>query len=253
MTRAVSVAELQRAWGALQRGAFRGPASAGGFVAAAGERLLAVVGVGGGVGASTVALALAEGLGAARLVDGAASTASGLVAACERELPASASGWARGRRGDLLVERCPLPLAGAPAACPLPPDAAGGVTVLDAGWDALALLGGDGWLSGTIRDPAVPLLLVARGTTPSLRRLDVALDALAAPGRTLAVAVLGPPLRRWPRHVTLPSAADALRRSGRLAVVPLVDALATRGLDAAPLPAPVRDAVNTLTREGTLR
>lgn len=249
MNASVSVAELQHAWGAIRRGEFR-TAVAAGFPRAPGERLLLVLGVAGQAGATTVATALAETVGADRLLDCAPTVTSGLVGACERELPASASGWLRGRRGSLLVERSPLELPNPAGSCPVPPVAGGGVTIVDAGADALTLLGARGWLADMLRDPSVPVVVVARCSVPSMRRLEVALDQLAPPGRSVSVALVGPPPRRWPRRVVLPPAVERLRRDGRVVFIPIDAALAVDGLGIDPIPALILAAVRTL--EGTI-
>src|SRR4051812_2315580 len=90
-----------------------------------------------GAGASTVALAVAEGLAEDRpvqLVDYAEPVRSGLAAASAIELGTDGAGWRRGRRGRLDVFR----FAEHPADGDLPPlpepDDADGLVVVDAGW-----------------------------------------------------------------------------------------------------------------------
>lgn len=204
-------------------------------VAAAG---LVVCGAAGGVGASTLALALAEALGGG-LVDCAATASSGLVEVCDRELGVGEDGWVRGSRGRLTVFRSPQLLPTRPADLPEFPTASGAVSpvVVDAGWDALVLADAPGWLPELARDPSVPLVLVAACTVPSLRRAEVALSLLDASTRRVLVAVTGLRGRRWPRHIPLPPTLATALRDGRLVGVPPLDALGVRGLTTAPLPA----------------
>ena len=108
-----SVAELREAWRAIEGGEFaHGPRSAPTARSAAtvwtpapSERVVAVVGCAGGVGASTFALALATATGAsARVVECCPPLASGFSAAANAELGTEGP-WRRGSRGDVLLER----------------------------------------------------------------------------------------------------------------------------------------------------
>src|SRR3954471_15249765 len=90
-----------------------------------------------GAGASTVALAVAEGLAEGRrvqLVDYAEPVRSGVAAASTIELGTDGAGWRRGRRGRLDIFR----LTQHPADGDLPPlpepGDADGLVVVDAGW-----------------------------------------------------------------------------------------------------------------------
>lgn len=239
MNRPVDVAALKRAWLAVERGDF----SAGAGRVTLGMSFapnVAVVGVAGQVGASTVALAVAETMPADVLVDGAPVDRSGLAGVCDRELGASATGWVHGRRGPLLVTR--IPSAGASPEH----DAAGTSAVVDLGDDALPVLEADRWRAAMILDRSVRVVLVSRCTVPMMGRLATVLDRL---GRDdVSVAVVGPPRRRWPREVvhSMSAAVARLDEQGQLTTVPLLDALAVRGLGVSPLPAPVRDAVMPL-------
>jgi len=251
MAAPVSVGELQRAWWALQRGDYRHAASGHRVVRGAAERQVLVVGAAGQAGASTLALALAEASAASRLVDCAPTAASGLVGVCDRELGRLPSGWWRGLRGDLLVERSPLHNAASADACPSAELLPEGTSVIDAGFDVSSVAAGEGWLGDMLRDQSVPVVVVARCTVPGLRRLAGALDVALLPGRDVRVAVVGPPPRRWPRSMAAPPSVAALADQGRLVYVPLLDALAMNGLGVDPLPAPLLGAAKALIEEGT--
>lgn len=277
---AVSVEELRRAWVAVQAGDFRrrtlrgasaataaaptaavaGPVGhplsngSGVWVPAMGERVLPVLGCAGSAGTTTVALAVAlSAAGAgdvpARVVECSPVTASGLAAASHAELGLHETGWRQGRRDRALLERVDATIE-RPAHVPMPSRAAGAdadrsVTVLDGGWDLRQLFADPSWLRDTIR--ACPTVIaVAPVTVPGLRRLEAALELLGA-DRTIA-ALLGPPLRRWPKAVTH-SAGPCTRRlleQGRGQTIPHDRGLAVRGIDSAPLPPRVLQAAGAL-------
>lgn len=250
------------------------------------EQVLPVVGCGGSCGASTLAVALATvgmatvgmatggapqraagdiaparnsvALDAARVVDCGSLTASGLAAASTSELGRHPSGWRRGTRGDVLLERADGYVAGpdtvAPP-CPWPvPGRARRLTVLDVGWDLERILYRPSWIRTNLL-AAQCLVLVTTATVPGLRRLEIHLDLLAAAsGRcaasgesataaeshaTVVAAVQGPSRRRWPRPVaqSLGARSRALDEQGRLTVTPHNRRLAVSGLDPEPLPA----------------
>jgi len=116
--RLVSASELQRAWRAVQAGQFK-EASSGDkpfkpvepsarplWRPGEGEHVLPVVGCAGSLGASTTALGLAcAAEGPTRILECCSGTASGLVAASTLELGVHRSGWNRGTRGSVVVER----------------------------------------------------------------------------------------------------------------------------------------------------
>ena len=261
------------------------------------ERLLPVIGCGGSVGASTFALALAvtyaartrtagaatgrsqgrtvmdgastgRGCAVVRVVDCGSLTGSGLAAASTFELGRHPSGWRRGTRGDVLLERADGHVTGpdaVPAPCPWPApttapvDDGGRLTVLDVGWDLERVLHHPSWISsGLLAAPHV--VLVTTATVPGLRRLEVCLDlfgdtshstdAEAPVGSppTATAVVLGPSRRRWPRAVAhgLGTRTRALDREGRITVAPYDRRLAVSGPDPAPLPAPLMDAATCL-------
>lgn len=245
----VDVAELRRAAIALNAGAFTArthsrPELGGGDDLPVGLSLV-VAGVAGGVGTSTVALAIAEAFGLDRLWDAAPAVASGLVGICERELGATDAHWREGRRGRLVVQRSPLDWSCTPGECPFPPE--GAPAVLDAGWDVLSLRGARGWIAKVVLDSTTPVVLVSRCTVPALRRLQVALELVdPAGGRDVRVAITGLASKRWPREISQPAPLVLLHEAGRLAFVPEVKLLALRGLDSQPLPAAVLAAVSNL-------
>ena len=148
-TRPVSVEELKRAYRAVQAGAFRTgrPRTAEVPTWTPTGPVLTVVPAAAGVGATTLALALATAAGEARVVECASATASGLAAAPTAELGRDASGWLRGTRGPVSIERSGEVLASA-GEVPLPlPAPAAGLTVVDLAWELAAVLSGDGWLT----------------------------------------------------------------------------------------------------------
>ncbi|MGJ7442908.1 hypothetical protein [Aquipuribacter sp. MA13-6] len=264
-----------------------GPPAAQGtvWVPAAGEQALPVVGCGGSCGASTTAIALATaaltvgpsswetadkslrdgrhgGWDAARVVDCGSLTTSGLAAASTAELGRDDSGWWRGTRGDVVLERGDGYRAG-PHTVPAPRPTVGPVsgsgsrlTVLDVGWDLEHVLHHVSWLR-TALGTASHIVLATTATVPGLRRLEVHLDLLSDPGTwvtganettdeprpapVLFAIVLGPSRRRWSRAVLhgLGARSAALDRQGRLTTAPLDRRLAVHGLDPAPLPAPL--------------
>lgn len=243
----VGVAELKAAWRALESGAFAGgspwetapPTSA--WVPGADERVIAVLGCGGSVGASTVALALATASEQpARLVECCPADNSGLAAAASAEL-GEVDGWRRGSRGPVLIERRLSHDQATPLATTV------SLTILDA--DAAALRpDAAGWLP-TFLAARPPLLLVTRPTVPALRRLETCLSRLPDPLDCLVVTV-GPPLKRWPRQVRcgLGVLAGDLAQAGRIMPFPEDRTLAYTGLTPDPLPAPLlRAARHTLT------
>ncbi len=245
----VGVDELKRAWRAVQEGRFRaaghtrrptGDASetlpGGGIVAGP---VLPVVGCVGSSGASTVALALAlaTAAGAARVIECCTVTASGLAAASTAELGRTGSGWARGRRGRVLIERTDEMLAGpGEVPDPLVAESASAWTFLDVGWELGQVLGAPGWLGGQVRS-ATTVVAVTSPTAAGMRRLEGALALLS--GTRVVATVVGPPRRRWPGGLehAIGVLGREVDRRGDLLVLPRDKRLAVRGLDSTPLPA----------------
>lgn len=259
---AVSVDELKAAWNAIQAGRFRTgtgsthdicapafPFTGKGWEPGPGERVLPVIGCAGSCGASTISLALAATASApARVVECSSVTASGLAAVSTAELGLHESGWTRGTRDGVLVERA-SDVVSSIASVPTPsvPDRDITLTVLDVGWEIGQILTTPAWLGEQVRS-ADFVVLVAIATVPGLRRLEGALDLLA--GTRTYAAVIGPRRKKWPRPVGYSAGplTRGLDEAGRLVDVPENRALAIAGLDTAPLPAPVLAAAATLLR-----
>ncbi|MFC3687285.1 hypothetical protein [Aquipuribacter hungaricus] len=286
---AVSVPELRRAWAAVQAGAFRAggasnsdPAqtsaagSTGTWSKTAGERVLPVLGCSGACGASTVAVAVATAalnaaatapVGPVRVVECSPPAASGVAAASTSELGWDPSGWVRGQRGDLLLERVAedvdaadqvptpavLPVSASPASLATV-EGAGALSVLDVGWGLQHVLARPSWLQDEVL-MAEHAVLVTTATVPGLRRLEVQLDLLSGVGCTVHAAVIGPRRRRWSRAVAhgLGPHTRALDDDGRLVEVPHDRELAVLGLSPAPLPPALLQAAARLLAPTTTR
>ncbi len=255
---AVSVDELKRAWRAVQEGRFRAVGHTRRPTGDASEthpvgrtvpgRVLPVVGCVGSSGASTVSLALATAAGAARVIECCTVTASGLAAASTAELGRTGSGWARGRRGRVLIERTDEMLAGpGEVPDPLVAESASAWTILDVGWELGQVLGAPGWLGGQVRS-APTVVAVTSPTAAGMRRLEGALALLA--GTRVVAAVVGSARRRWPRGLehAIGVLGREVDRRGDLLVVPRDKALAVRGLDSIPLPASLLSSAAALLR-----
>ena len=255
-----SVEELRGAWAALRAGRFRtpatrqvipGPTDPGPGVAAwvpePGEQVLPVVGCHGSVGATMLAVALALTAGCrARVVECCSVTTSGLAAASDTELGLhQESGWLRGTRDGVVLERAATALLG-PDEAPVPTAAPGtALTVLDVGSDVRRLLAGPSWVAGAV-GTAATVVAVTTATVPGLRRLEDVVEQVGGE-RTIA-AIVGPPYRKWPRSL-IPSAGRSTRlllEQQRFVVIPRSPALAVAGLDSAPLPVPLIAAAGQL-------
>lgn len=256
-TRPVALEELRRAWLAVQAGDFRHPTKARTAPAApartgmvwtpaSGERVVPVVGAGGGCGATTVALALATVVdGSARLVECCSASQSGLAAASTAELGADDLGWLHGSRDQVLLDRAPSN-RGHPQPVPTPAPVEGPVvTLVDVAHPLEVVVAGDGWLTQLLTEAPV-VVVVARATVPGVRRLESGLHLLR--GHRVVAAVVGPALRRWPRPVRhcLGELTGALLEAGRLVAIPEDRALAVHGLTPDPLPTPLLQAAATL-------
>jgi hypothetical protein len=255
--RVVSVPELQRAWRAVQAGRFRreSPAAAANARAVPvsptwtpgnAEKVLPVVACAAASGASTMALAVASAAGGSARILECRGTTSGLAAASTAELGLHPSGWRRGIRGDVLLERAgglltrvdevPLPSA---------PDRPLALTVLDVGWDLRQVLDVSSWIGEQVKSAGVAVV-VTRATIPGLLHLETTLSLL---GQIRAVAaMLGSPTRRWSKAVWQSSGpmTKALDDSGRLVVIPHDSRLAAVGLDPRPLPRQLLDTAHAI-------
>jgi hypothetical protein len=242
----VTVTELQAALRAAWAGRFRAGSRHGSTrtrqpngqlgVALSG-RVVMVVGCHGGAGASTVALAVAEAAGesgpSVRLLDCASAERSGLLTAVDAELGVEPSGWRRGRRARLPIDRVAGVLASA-ADVPAPPDEPLGaveVTVVDSGWGATGVLSGGSWLAQVAESAAV--VLVARATVPALRQLE---QAMAMCCHNPVVAVQGPSRRDRSVYATAGPQLSAAQDAGLVVRVPSNRQLAAAGIASAPLP-----------------
>ena len=255
--RVVSVPELQRAWRAVQAGSFRQESPAAAAKARAvpnsptwapgnAEQVLPVVGCAGASGASTIALALASAAGGSARILECRGTTSGLAAASTAELGPHPSGWRRGMRGDVLLERASGLLTRVDEV-PLPsvPDRPLALTVLDVGWDLRHVLDVPSWIGEQVKTAGV-VVVVTRATIPGLLHLETTLSLL---DQIRAVAaMLGSPCRRWSKAVWQSSGpmTKALDDSGRLVVIPHDSRLAAVGLDSRPLPRQLLEAAHAI-------
>ena len=238
-----TVAELREAWRAIEAGEFAhgprsAPAARGGaavWTPAPGERVVAVVGCAGGVGASTLTLALATAAGVpARVVECCTPLASGFSAAANAELGTEGP-WRRGSRGDILLER---PITG-DAMVPVPTESAVEWTFVDTNWTTVSG-SRTGWPESLVRT-LDDIVLVTNATVPGLRRLESCAELL---GRDALGVVVGPTVKRWPRPVKVASAGMPARV--HLADFPLDPRLQVTGLTPDPLPAPLLKAAQNV-------
>lgn len=215
MTITVSLAELRATYLRDTHPPATAPTTAPPAADAVTAEAVTVLGVSGGVGATTVALAVAEALAAARVVEYAPPHASGLAGAAVDELGVR-DGWSLGRRTDLDVVR----RLHRDATLPRQP----GWTVADRGvWTGEDL-------------PTGVTVVVAPCSVPGVRRLEAVVHNAAHAGSVVPVLTRVP--RRMPREVT--GAAGATLRSWfaarRVHLMPECRLLAVRGLTPDPLP-----------------
>jgi hypothetical protein len=208
----VSVAELQRAWQAVQSGQFRRavqgdtPAThflreptAPSWTLARDEHVLPVVRCASAYGATTLALALATAADTeARVVACSSGSTSGLAAASTAELGTHPSGWMQGTRGDVLLQRADHALASVHDIPPPMPGTKTTLTILDVGWELGQVLNTASWLAGQLKNAAAGVVVTC-AMVPGFRHLEGALALLQ--GSPTVVAVIGPPLKRWPKPV----------------------------------------------------
>jgi len=182
------------------------------------------------------------------VVECSSVTASGLAAASTAELGLHESGWTRGTRDGVLLERASDVLVSMEEVPkPSVPERIIGLTVLDVGWEIGQVLTTPAWLGEQVRSADL-VVLVTTATVPGLLRLEGALELLAKT-RTCA-AVIGPKRKKWARPVGYSAGprTRALEAAGRLVDVPRDRALAIAGLDATPLPTPLLTAAAALLR-----
>lgn len=245
---AVSVDELKRAWVAVESGRFRtnAPSRQAFEPWEPAERVVAVFGVGGRVGATTVALGIAESAGLpALVVEIGTPHLSGLGAAPSAELGEDEYGWRHGTREAVRIERSAFPLTD-PAQSPIPPATNCVLTVVDVGWEPSSVRAADGWIEETLSFNDI--VLVAPITVPGMRALEAALADLES-ADDVWIAAIAPPRKRWPKRVQLaapPHLALAETR-GRLICVPPDRSLAVEGISATPLPHAVLAACRPIT------
>lgn len=207
------------------------------------ERVVAVAGMTGSVGATTVSLALASvtvRTGPARIIECAPPTRSGLTAAASAELGAGRGGWTRGQReGVTLLRRSSTSLFDA---APPPPEDEGTLTVLDVG-DLLIDRPSEQSIAGDVADGWV---LVARPSVPCLRQLELVLDV--GPAHSPSLVIVGPSPRRWPTRLAsaIQPRTRALLESGRVAIFRHDKRLALTGLTPEPLPRHIAASARTL-------
>ena len=238
-----SVAELREGWRAIEAGEFAhgprstpaAPGAATVWTPAPSERVVAVVGCAGGVGASTVALALATATGApARVVECCSPLASGFSAAANAELGTQGP-WRRGSRGDVVLER---PIAG-DVPVPVPTESSVEWTFVDTNWTTVSG-SRTGWPQSLVRT-LDDVVLVTNATVPGLRRLESCAELL---GRDAFGVVVGPTAKRWPRPVKV--AAAGIPARVHIADFPLDPRLQVTGLTPDPLPAPLLKAAQNV-------
>lgn len=252
-----SVAEVLRAAQSLEAGHFRGATAPGVHVPADPTeptawphrgQVVAVAGAAGQVGATTLALAIAEVASQpARLVDTSRLHASGLASATTAELGVSERGWRRGKRANLVIERAASDWPSS-RHVPIPELSDHALTVVDVGRDILDVTTEGTWLAGLVE--SAPLLIVASATVPSLRRLDVTLTALARRTR-VAVAIVGAKRRRWPRPLSaaITSRIHEVDDAGALTVIRPDPDLSWTGISTDPLPASLLRSAETVSTE----
>jgi hypothetical protein len=255
--RVVSVPELQRAWRAVQAGTFRQESPAAAARARAvpnpptwtpgnAEQVLPVVACAAASGASTIALAVASAAGGSARILECRGTTSGLAAASTAELGLHPSGWRRGIRGDVLLERAGGLLTRVDEV-PLPsvPDRPLTLTVLDVAWDLRHVLDLPSWIGEQVKTAGV-VVVVSRATIPGLLHLETTVSLL---GQVRPVAaVVGSPCRGWSKAVwqSRGPMTKALDDSGRLVVIRHDSRLAAVGLDSRPLPRQLLEAAHAI-------
>ena len=239
MTAAVSVDELQRAWAAVEAGEFRsGDPSRRRRTSSwhPTEPTIVVAGATGRVGASTVAVTMATAAQRqkVRVVECSPMHATGLAAATTAELGVSDTGWRRGMRDQVLIERTTGAFEHVDDV-PAPDQTDSDLTIIDTSWNLNQIATAGSWLANVAA--TAPLLIVSVATAPGLRALATALQLTALPDDTWCV-VLGPATKKWPKplHLATTGRIQAAIENARLSTVPVVPSLSITGLTPDPLP-----------------
>ena len=231
------LSELRAALGHLDAGAFTQPPLTPGVTARLdlpAPAAVGVVGVGGGVGATVVALAIAEVIGADRLIELCPAWLSGLVEATTAELGHD-QGWRLGKRGDLLIERRDSDTA--------PVRNAPGRVVIDAGlWDGT---------TPQIGEHVEALVVVAPCTIPGVRRLSNLLTLSPTRGHIFAVLTGASPRKALSRALSAAagSGVEALILDSRLVIVPTCSSLRRSGITGDRLPTALLNATTTIAQQ----
>ena len=216
---------------------------------------VAVLGASGGCGATTLALALAEHLPAARILECRTAPISTLAAATTFELGAHVSGWQVGMRdafdagaGAVAIHRAPHAVASAVQLPPPEPSGPGGSTdVIDVGWRVTELAG---WLRRAVAE-ATAIVVAATGTCSGLAHLEATLRELEEHTDTpITIALRGPHLKHWPRSLRATAGPRTchLLEAGSLLTVPDDRNLHILGLTPEPLPRAVAAAGEEVAR-----
>ena len=216
---------------------------------------VAVLGASGGCGATTLSLALAEHLHAARILECRTAPISTLAAATTFELGARVSGWQVGMRdaldagaGAVAIDRAPQAVTSAVQLPPPEPSGPRGSTnVIDVGWRITELAG---WLRGAVAN-ATAIVVAATGTCSGLAHLEATLRELEEHTDTpITIALRGPHLKQWPRplRATAGPRTRHLLEAGSLVTIPDDRTLHLLGLTPEPLPRAVAAAGEEVAR-----
>ncbi len=218
-----------------------------------GSDWIAVIAAHAGAGASTVALAITDALAtagrAARLIETAEASRTGLVAAASAELGTDPTGaWRHGSRHTATLYRRATDLTpnGWPALMPdtaldagpgAGPDAARVRTVVDLGLPSADTL-------AQLTEDRPRIVVVCRATLPGLRLTEHVLDQIGP--LPVVIAVIGS--SRWPGALTasLGPGLRTQRDTGRVVTVPAERHLQVSGLTDGPLPKSVAAAGRAL-------
>lgn len=232
---AFSLTELRAAFTALQTGDFAHPVwgvsdDDGVAHRVAQPSTLGVAGVSAGIGTTTMALAVAEAIGAARLVEFSTPHASGLAGASTVELGIR-NGWSVGTRHGLRIER----------------RVSAAATLLDADDGAASVVDFGSWSGHVPR--GVALVLVSGCSVPGVRRLSACLVEACSSVRCVVPVITGCPGRSVPKQV-IGAFGPELRDvyvAKRVLIVPECPSLRVAGITPDPLPRGLRAAVEPIS------